>query len=148
MGFDRCGVSKRMGWRIVSGPEVGLWVADKMNGSFSSATGTAIGLEKDDCLIAGVMFENWNQQSITAHMAITGKLTRSFIGAIFRYAFGKCGVHKVICPISSGNAKSNKFAKKLGFTEEARLCDAAPDGDIILYTLKKDDCRFLGEQYG
>ena len=119
-----------------------------MNGSFSSATGTAIGLERDDCLIAGVMFENWNQQSITAHMAITGKLTRSFIGAIFRYAFGKCGVHKVICPINSGNAKSNKFVKKLGFTEEARLCDAAPDGDIILYTLKKDDCRFLGEQYG
>ena len=137
-----------MGWRIVSGPEVGHWTADKMNGSFSSATGTAIGLEKDGSLIAGVMYENWNQKSITAHMAITGRLTRSFLGAIFRYAFEKCGVHKVILPISSGNVKSTKFVQKLGFTEEARICDAALDGDVILYTLKKNDCRYLGEQYG
>ena len=137
-----------MAGRIVSGPEVGLWVASQMNSSFSSATGTAIGLERDGSLVAGVMYENWNQRSITAHMAVTGLLTRSFIGAIFRYAFVKCGVNKVILPISSGNAKSNKFAKNLGFVEEARLLDTDPQGDIILYTLKKDDCRFLGEQYG
>ena len=132
---------------IVSGPEVGHWVAGKMNGSFSSATGTAIGLERDGSLVAGVMYENWNQQSITAHMAITGRLTRSFLGAIFRYAFEKCGVHKVILPISSGNAKSNKFAQKLGFTEEARIRDAAPDGDIIILCLAKNECKYLGKEY-
>jgi len=118
-----------------------------MNGSFSSATGTAIGLERDGSLVAGVMYENWNQQSITAHMAITGRLTRSFIGAIFRYAFEKCGVHKVILPISSGNAKSNKFARKLGFTEEARIRDAAPDGDIVIFCLAKNECKYLGKEY-
>jgi RimJ/RimL family protein N-acetyltransferase len=147
MGFDRCGVSDRMGGRLVSGPEVGHWVAGKMNGSFSSATGTAIGLERDGSLVAGVMYENWNQQSITAHMAITGRLTRSFLGAIFRYAFEKCGVHKVILPISSGNAKSNKFAQKLGFTEEARIRDAAPDGDIVIFCLAKNECKYLGKEY-
>jgi len=136
-----------MGGRIVSGPEVGHWVAGKMNGSFSSATGTAIGLERDGSLVAGVMYENFNMQSITAHMAITGRLTRSFLGAIFRYAFEKCGVHKVILPISSGNVKSNKFAKKLGFIEEARIRDAAPDGDIIIYSLAKSECRYLGKEY-
>ena len=136
-----------MGWRIVSGPEVGHWVAKQMTGSFSSATGTAIGLERDGSLVAGVMYENWNQQSITAHMAITGRLTRSFLGAIFRYAFEKCGVHKVILPISSGNAKSNKFAQKLGFTEEARIRDAAPDGDIVIFCLAKSECKYLGKEY-
>jgi RimJ/RimL family protein N-acetyltransferase len=136
-----------MGGRIVSGPEVGLWVAGKMNGSFSSATGTAIGLERDGSLVAGVMYENWNQQSVTAHMAITGQLTRSFLGAIFRYAFEKCGVHKVILPISSGNAKSNKFAQKLGFIEEARIRDAAPDGDIVIFCLAKNECKYLGKEY-
>ena len=118
-----------------------------MNGSFSSATGTAIGLERDGSLVAGVMYENFNMQSITAHMAITGRLTRSFLGAIFRYAFEKCGVHKVILPISSGNVKSNKFAKKLGFIEEVRIRDAAPDGDIIIYSLAKSECRYLGKEY-
>jgi hypothetical protein len=41
-----------------------------------------------------------------------------------------------------------KFVEKLGFAEEARITDAAPDGDIILYTLKKADCRYVGERYG
>lgn len=118
-----------------------------MNGSFSSATGTAIGLERDGSLVAGVMYENWNKRSITAHMAITGQLTRSFLGAIFRYAFEKCGVHKVILPISSGNAKSSKFAQKLGFTEEARIRDAAPDGDIVIFSLAKNECKYLGKEY-
>ncbi len=148
MDINRRGVSDRMGGRIISGPEVGHWVAKQMGSSFSADTATAIGLEGADGIVAGVMYENWNGKSITAHMAVTGQLTRSFIGAIFRYAYNKCGVHKVILPVSSGNDKSNKFVRKLGFIEEARLCEAAPDGDIILYTLKKDDCRFLGEKYG
>lgn len=132
----------------MSGPYVGQWVTSKAGGVFSPATSTTIGLEKDGEVIAGVIYENWNGRSIVAHMAATGRLTREFIGAIFRYAFVKCGVDKVILPISSTNAKSNKFAQNLGFTEEARLKDAAADGDVILYTLKKSDCRFLGEEYG
>jgi len=137
-----------MGGRIVSGPEVGHWVALEMDGCFSSETGTAIGLERDGKLVAGTMYENWNGRSLMAHIAITGQINRSYIGAIFRYAYVKCGVEKVIVPVSNANAKSMKFVKNLGFTEEARITDAAPDGDIILYTLKKADCRYLGERYG
>ena len=148
MGFNRCGVSNRMGWRIVSGPEVGYWTASKMNGSFSSENSTAIGLERNGELVAGIMYENWNGRSIMAHIAITGQINRSYIGAIFRYAYVTCGVEKAIVPVSSANAKSMKFVEKLGFTEEARIADAAPDGDIIVYTLKKADCRYLGERYG
>jgi RimJ/RimL family protein N-acetyltransferase len=137
-----------MGRRIISGPEVGYWVAGKMGSSFSPETATAIGLEKDGNIIAGVMYENWNGKSITAHMAVDAPITRSFLGAIFKYAYDKCAVEKVILPVSSGNQKSNKFVKNLGFNEEARIADAAPDGDIVLYTMKKDNCKFLGEQYG
>lgn len=72
-----------MGGRIVSGPEVGRWVAMQMNGSFSGDTATAIGLEKDGELVAGIMYENWNGRSLMAHIAITGQINRSYIGAIF-----------------------------------------------------------------
>ena len=134
---------------IVSGPIVGHWVAKQMDGSFSEATSTAIGLQKETGeIIAGVIYENWNKRSVVAHMAVTGRLTRSFLGAIFRYAFEKCGVNKVILPVSSGNEKSNDFVRHLGFTEECRISDAVPGGDVILYTLKKRDCRFLGDSYG
>lgn len=134
---------------IVSGPIVGRWVAEQMNGSFSETTSTALGLQKETGeIIAGVIYENWNKRSVVAHMAITGRITKAYLGAIFRYAYEKCGVNKVILPVSSGNDKSNKFVKHLGFTEECRIRDAAPGGDVILYTLKKADCRFLGEKYG
>lgn len=127
---------------------MGHWVAERAGGTFSPSNSTAIGLEKDGEIVAGVMYENWNGKSIVAHMAARGRLTRSFLGAIFRYAYVKCGVDKVILPISSGNDKSNAFAKNLGFKEEARLVDADPHGDIILYSLRKSDCRFLGVEYG
>jgi len=133
--------------RIVSGPVVGQWIAEQMNGSFSPDTATAIGLERDGRLVAGVMYENCNKRSLVAHMAVKGLLTRSYIGAIFRYAYQKCGVNKVILPVSSENVKSNAFVKHLGFTEEARITDATLDGDLIIYTLTKADCRFLGKEY-
>lgn len=138
-----------MGGRVVSGPIVGRWVAKEAGGVFSEETSTALGLQKETGeIVAGVIYENWNKRSVVAHMAVTGRLTRTFIGAIFRYAFAQCGVNKVILPVSSGNTKSNRFVKHLGFTEEARIRDADPDGDIIIYSLAKSECRFLGEQYG
>lgn len=126
---------------------IGPWVAERAGGTFSPDTMTAIGLIRENSVLAGVMFENWNGKSIVAHMAATGRLTRTFLGVIFQYAYEKCGVEKVILPISSANIKSSKFAKHLGFEEEARISDADPNGDIIIYTLKKGDCRFLGNKY-
>lgn len=137
-----------MGGRIVSGPAVGRWVAMQMNGAFSPDTSTAIGFEDDTGIKAGVIYENWNGKSLVVHLAIKGRITRAFLGAIFRYGFVTCGIEKAIAPVSSGNEKINSFVKKVGFIEEARITDAAPDGDIVLYTLKKADCKYLGEQYG
>lgn len=139
-----------MGGHITSDPQwVCPYVADQMGATFSPQVCAAMGLVNSaDDLAAGVVFENWNGRSIVAHMAITGRLTRAYIGAIFRYAFQQCGVEKVILPVSSANIKSNRFVQHLGFTEEARICDADPGGDIILYTLKKSNCRFLGENFG
>lgn len=133
---------------IVCGPIIGRWVALQAGGVFSEATSTAIGLQKPNGkILAGVIYENWNKRSVVAHMAVTGRLTRAFVGAIFRYAYEQCGVNKVILPVSSANAKSMRLVNHLGFTEEARIRDADPGGDIIIYTLKKSDCRFLGKEF-
>lgn len=138
-----------MGGRVVCGPIVGRWVAEQTNGCFSEVTSTALGLQKETGeIVAGVIYENWNKRSVVAHMAVTGRLTRAFLGAIFRYAYEQCGVNKVILPVVSNNEKSNRFVKHLGFEEECRIYDSDPGGDIIIYTLKKSECRFLGDNYG
>lgn len=137
-----------MGRNIVAGPEVGRWVTRRAGGQFSPEAATAIGLETDGKIVAGVMYENCNGRSLVAHMAIEGRLTRYFIWAIFDYAFRQNGVNKVILPVPSTNTKSIRFVKHLGFSEECRIKDAAPHGDIIIYTLEKSECRFLGDKYG
>lgn len=119
-----------------------------MGAVFAPEAQTAIGLYKDKDPQAAVIYENWNGRSLVAHMAITGRITRQYLFVIFDYAFRQMSAAKVILPVQSTNSKSIKFVTNLGFREEARIKDAAPDGDVLLFTLAKQDCRFLGEKYG
>ena len=149
MGLDGRGVSTRMGWHlIVSNELVGHWVAEKLGSGYFAPRSNAIGLMKDNKLIAGVIYENWNRRSIMCHIAVEGRLTRSYIGAIFNYPFNVCNVEKIIVPVESHNLKSVKLIENMGFTEEARIKDSQPNGDTILYTMTKGNCRFLGDRYG
>jgi RimJ/RimL family protein N-acetyltransferase len=68
--------------------------------------------------------------------------------AIFDYPFRVCDVKKIIVPVDATNLKSVKLVEKMGFTEEARIKDGMANGDLILYTLAKNDCKYLGERYG
>jgi RimJ/RimL family protein N-acetyltransferase len=109
---------------------------------------TAIGLLKDDELVAGVWYEDYNKVSIMCHIAITGKMTPEYLNIIFDYPFVQLGVNKIVVPVLSDNEASIKFVKNLGFEENARLLDVSPDGDMIFFVMTKDKCRFIGERYG
>lgn len=135
-----------MGGNIIQGQEVGYWVASKHGGNYAESTSQAIGLERNGEIVAGVIYENWNRQSIVCHIAIEGAVTRAFMRAVCGYAFHTCGVHKVIGPIPSSNEKAIQNALRIGFVEESRIKDAAPDGDIIIFTITADRCRYLGDK--
>jgi hypothetical protein len=148
MGFNRCGVSDRMGWHIASGPEIGYWVDKQLGVGYHAERSNAIGLVREGEIVAGVVYQNWNGRSLVTHIAATGRLTKFYLWAIYDYAFNVCGVDKIIAPVSSENEKSIRMVSRMGFAEEARIKDAQPEGDIILFTMKKSDCRFLGDRYG
>ena len=148
MGIDGHCVPTRLGWHIVQGAEVGVWVADRIAGEFYSKTSSAIGLEKNGVIVAGVIYENWNRASIFCHIAIEARLTKAYLKAIFDYPFNVCNVKKIIVPIVSNHVKSIKLVTNMGFTEEARIVDGSQDGDIIFLTMTKENCRFLGVRYG
>ena len=136
-----------MGWRIVNGPHVGLWVGERMEGIFPAERSVAIGLEKDGQLVAGTVYENWNGRSVMCHIAWE-RVTPTYVAAVYDYAYNVCGVDKIIGPISSNHTRALRLVRKMGFSEEARLKDAAPDGDIVLMTLTPERCRFLEPRYG
>ena len=148
MGIDGHCLPTRVAWHIVQGAEVGVWVADRIAGEFYSETSSAIGLEKNGKLVAGVIYENWNRASIFCHIAIEARLTKAYLKAIFDYPFNVCNVKKIIVPVVSNHVKSIKLVTNMGFTEEARIVDGSQDGDIIFLTMTKENCRFLGVRYG
>ena len=136
-----------MGRDIVSGPDVGHWVAKRVDYGFLETRANALGLKRNNELIAGVIYENWNHQSIWCHFAIEGQLTPAYLAAIFDYPYNICQVGKIICPVGSDNEQSIKVVKKMGFTEEGRIKEGRPHGDIVFYTMRRDDCRFLNKRY-
>ncbi|MSQ98136.1 MAG: N-acetyltransferase [Xanthomonadales bacterium] len=137
-----------MGWNIISGHLVGDWVAKRLSGGYFAERSQAIGLEKNADLVAGVIYENWNHRSIMCHIAIEERITPSFLGAIFHYPYIVCEVDKIIAPVADDNEASKRLVEKMGFVEEARIKDAYVSGDMIFYTLTRDNCKYLGERYG
>ena len=136
-----------MGWHIVNSKEVAQWIADRTTGFYSDRS-VALGLKKDDQIVGGVSYENWNGRSIFVNIALEDRMTPAFLAAIFDYPFNVCQVEKLIVSVSSGNKKSINLVKKMGFKEEARIKDVDPDGDFVFFTLPKDECRFLSNKYG
>ena len=132
-----------MGWYITDGPIVGQWVAGVLESKYHEENSQAIGLVRDDEFAAGVIYENYNGKSIVCHIAIEGRLTKQYLKYIFFYPFKTCGVNKIIAPVNSVNTKSIKLVENMGFTEESRIKDAAPNGDIIIYTMLECNCRFI-----
>lgn len=133
---------------IVCEHQVGYWVAKRVKGRYHEADSWAIGLTRNGAVCAGVIYENWNRKSVTCHIAIDGRMTPAYVAVIFDYAFNVLAVSKVICPVAAVNAASMRLVENMGFNEEGRIKDAHPCGDLIIYTLTRSACRFLGEKYG
>lgn len=133
---------------IVKGSRVGEWTAKRLFTLYHAEGSEAIGLERNGELVAGVIYENWNHKSITAHIVIEGRITPSYLAAIFDYPFNVACVDKIIAPCAESNLESQKLLQNFGFTEEARIADAHPSGCLLIYTMARDACRFLGKRYG
>ena len=136
-----------MSFELITNHSAGHWTAEQTKGKYFEANSQSIGLKQNGEFVAGVIYENWNRRTITCHIAISGRLTPRYLAVIFDYPFNVCDVKKIIVPVDATNSKSVNLVEKMGFTEEARIKDGMADGDMILYTLAKNDCKYLGERY-
>jgi RimJ/RimL family protein N-acetyltransferase len=132
---------------IEASDQIGEWVAAHGLGRYAPETSRALGLRRNGKIVAGAIYQDWNGQSVVLHIAIAGKLTPAFLGAMADYTFNVCNVEKAIAPVSSDNLNIINLIEKVGFIEEARVINATPGGDLLYFTLHRDNCRFLGERY-
>lgn len=125
------------------------WVERKLDDHFPLAT--AIGLERDGELVAGVLYDRYNGASICMHVAADGSnwLTREFLFVAFAYPFNQLGCKRITGIVNSNNVRAQRFDEHLGFTLEARLKDAMPDGaDMLIYRMLRDECIWIkGRSY-
>jgi len=130
---------------------VGPWVVDRVGGRFDSLS-TAIGLEENERLIAGVLYNGCNKRSISAHIAGEGKswMTRDFLHVIFDYPFRQLGVNVIIGTVDSENRAARHFDERLGFKLLSILPDAGPKADMCIYAIKANERRWLKlkDRYG
>lgn len=107
----------------------------------------AIGWEKNGQIIAGVVYDYYTGTNICMHIAaLPGRrwLTRTFLFYVFHYPFVQLGVKRLTGIIPESNRESVRFAQGLhGSKLEARLKNAHPDGDMLIFVMFKDDCKYL-----
>ncbi len=108
--------------------------------------GTAIGLEKHGRLVAGVLFDNFNGANVNMHVASDGSknwMSREYLWYCFHYPFRQLGVKRITGVVAESNKAAQSFDEHIGFELETRLKDAAPDGDLLIYVMTPDKCRWL-----
>jgi len=130
---------------LIAGIPVISWIVNRGE-CFAPGSGvTGLGWVKDGKIVAGVMYEEFTEASIHATIVIEEPMTKGFVHKIFDYPFNQLGVDKVIVQANTSNAESVSLAKRLGFTEEGTIKGAYLDGDRIILTMTKDECRWLKE---
>lgn len=125
---------------------VGHWIMARTDGAWAPGQGRAIGLEENGRLIAGVAFDSFNGASCCIHVAaVPGKrwMNREFLWVTFAYPFLQLNVKKLLGPVGSLNVEARAFDEHVGFVLEAALKDAHPDGDLLVYSMTRDQCRWL-----
>lgn len=137
--------------RICVGAEVVKWVAKRTNefGDFGCSSG--IGLQKkagDEWrMVAGVAYADWNGVNVVCHIASEGPhwLNREFLWTIFDYPFNQLKVKRITVTVGEGNKSSLRFVAHLGFTLEANLRDAHPTGDLLVWRMFREGCKWISQ---
>lgn len=124
----------------------GPWFADKQGIEYLPNAMQYIGLFGDGQILSVCAFDNFNGANINMHIAsVPGKrwLTREYLWYCFFYPFEQLKVRRVTGLVAASNLQARKFDENLGFTLEATLKDAHPDGDLLVYKMTADQCRWL-----
>lgn len=137
-------VDKRPDW-------VAPWVFGIAGGTWYGE-GQAIGLTRGEMLVAGVVFDHWNGSNINMTVASDGSrhwLNRDYLRRCFHYPFAQLKVRRITAVVAESNHDSRRFTEHIGFELETRLKDAHPLGDLLVYVMRPEACRWLeGKKHG
>jgi hypothetical protein len=118
----------------------------RLNSEWIPGRGQIIGLWEDNVgPIAGCLYEGCNGASVIGHLTGIGRkwMNREFLWYCFYYPFEELGVTKILGIVESDNLDAQRLDEHMGFILEATLKDAAPKGDLLIYSMTRDQCKWL-----
>lgn len=131
-------------WVTFDEDVVGPWVCERAGGQYMPGRFKAIGRVKEGKLIAGVLYEDTNGVNVFCHIAGEGRwANRHFLWLIFHYPFIQLGLKRITTVVEPQNVVSQEFTQRLGFELETKLKDSHPAGDLWVFRMFKDECRWL-----
>lgn len=113
--------------------ELGLHLTDKAR---------FLGKVIDGELVALAAFDEYDGTNIEVHIA-SRRWTRDWMRAAFHYCFNVCGCRRMTGLIDARNFHMKSYMSRLGFEYEGRMRHALPDGDIEIYGLLREDCKWV-----
>ncbi len=124
--------------------ELGRWLMSRLGGTYLAGRGVYIGLERNGLICAVAGFEDYNTASMMGHLAVDGgRMDLTWIRYCFRYVFDIAKVIKLIGMVSSTNTRAYNMNLKFGYIEEAVIKDACKNGDMILMTMTREQCKYI-----
>lgn len=95
--------------------------------------------------VAGVIYDGYNEVTISAHIWLDAehRACKEWYVAIFDYPFNRLGIKKLVGQVNSTNVEAIKLDEHFGFVEEARVKDYSHEGDLIIYTMTREQCIIL-----
>jgi hypothetical protein len=122
---------------------IGRWFSEANGNEYHISDMTYIAAESNGKITCATGYTCYNGVSMDMHVALKGWFNKEFIWYAFHFPFVELGIHKLIAPTPSVNVKSLRVSKHFGFILEATIKDGAPDGDLCLMTMTKEQCRYL-----
>lgn len=131
---------------IVTGPRDILisWLCSRI-GYVPTPHMTCIASVEKNEIKAVVGYDMFSGKSCQMHIAGTGKLwmTRELLYAAFDYPFRQLDYSVVLGVTDSSNADAIHLNNRLGFTEFYRVQHGHPSGDLVMFEMRKPDCKWL-----
>lgn len=139
---------------ILNDPErICQWTAQRIGCTpWEHDYSAAIGLEKDGDVVIGVVIDNYMVQGAASlHCAISDKraLDRTFLKTLFTWLFVELDLKVLINRVAGSNAASIRLTEHIGYREFARFPLAwYGEDDLVLFEMRREQCRWLGESHG
>ena len=131
-------------------PEViNTWIAQRGGGFCYPGSYTALGWETDGKLVAGMTFYSSNGRNCYLCLAIDkGLFPIGLLKAGLFYAFSQLKLQRLTLTVESDNLASQNLVRRLGASLEATLRDAGKSGDMLIYSLRPENCAIWSKLNG